>query len=191
MKDRIFSKRKRRTAKPAETNQEAEEIDDNATASLIGNLIANIGPETTDMPRNGGELNDGFVNNEADENEDDPTKEMASQAIQSAVVNKHRDRSRELSKQMKDEDPNKVVEQLKDVREKIKDKIKTNLVENLAKVREDDKEETKTDDAKNDLKLDLTSTINDPNTLGQTLLSGTDNSLRERIRRIQVYLRDE
>jgi hypothetical protein len=73
---------------------------------------------------------------------------------------------------------------LKDVRERIKDKLKSNIIDNLVKVREEEETSKKEETNKEDLKLDLTSSTKDDN-LG-TLLSGTDNSIKERIKRIQV-----
>lgn len=166
------------------TQEQDENEDDNSNTKNLIEGISSMMPSIIQA----GQVNDGFLNDEENKQDLNTDTNPASQVIQSAIVNKHRDRSREISKRIQEEDQNVIVEQLKDVRERIKDKLKSNIIDNLVKVREEGEDADKTskrETTKEDLKLDLTSSTKDEN-LG-TLLSGTDNSIKERIRRIQVW----
>lgn len=175
LKDLLASKRKQRAENNTFENDRNDNDEENSNQGQgISNLIPNIITKGND--------NSPFVNDEENQSEN-TEKDLSSQ---SAIFNNHRDRSKELTKRIKEEDQNVVVEQLKDVRERIKDKLKSNIIDNLSKVREEGETSKKDNKIKEDLKLDLTSSIKDDN-LGQTILSGTDNSIKERIKRIQVF----
>lgn len=125
------------------------------------------------LQQDAGITNDAFV----DDND---------QTLSDSIANKHRDKNREYAKKIKEDDPNKVSEELSSVKDRIRDRLKKNLSENLNKVKEEVEEN------KNDLKLDLISSARDDPNLGASRLSstgtdlGTGTSYQQRLQKLKV-----
>ena len=195
MKALILEKRKGRAAR--QRNNEGNSDDAASDRPLspeqnagIGNLIPKL-VAASDK----GEINPAFDGDEGnttqnlssvpqdeeDEEYEPLSKTAGPQVIQAAIVNKHRDKSRELSRNIKDEDPNKVVDELKDVRDKIKDKIKGSFLQHLSNVRQDNTEEKPKE---SDLKLDLTATMGEA-TLSTGRETGLSSLIQQKMKKIQ------
>ncbi len=120
-------------------------------------------------------VSESFVQNESVETTMNPN-------TQTAIIENHREKSRELAQRIADENPNEVIEELHVVRDKIKDKIKQSLADQLEKVANHDEidgEEQKKD-KNTELNLDLASArfSNPSETLRETSL--------QRIKQIKV-----
>lgn len=151
-------------------NQNSENSSRNSRA--ISNLIPNVTQ---------------YDNRAFDQNEEEATA-----IIENAMINRHRDKSKEVSKRIIDEDPTEVIGELHSVRDRIKEKVKQSLSNELDKAR--DASDNEGTDGKNDLKLDLslsTAEQGGPSRLSNTT-GRTDTSMREsslqKIKRIQVWL---
>ena len=120
--------------------------------------------------------------NEAFENEEEnPPVSESSRIIQSAIIDKHRNKSREMAQRIVEEDPNEINEQLHHVRDRIKNKIKKNLEKEQSKAEkkgdnEDDEIDTK---KKSDLKLDLSMSTNEQHAGASRLTGRTDTSVKD------------
>ena len=131
------------------------------------------------------ELSNNEEENVEEENKSDNENELNNNS-QKAIIDNHRDKSREIAQRIGEDNPNEVIDELHLVRDKIKDKIKQSLTDKLEKAREHDEtassekiEQTK--DKNEDLNLDLSSArySNPSETLRETSL--------QRINRIKVF----
>ena len=107
------------------------------------------------------ELSNNEEENVEEENKSDNENELNKNS-QKAIIDNHRDKSREIAQRIGEDNPNEVIDELHLVRDKIKDKIKQSLTDKLEKAREHDEtassekiEQTK--DKHEDLNLDLSS----------------------------------
>jgi hypothetical protein len=130
------------------------------------------------------ELSNNEEENVEEENKSDNENELNNNS-QKAIIDNHRDKSREIAQRIGEDNPNEVIDELHLVRDKIKDKIKQSLTDKLEKAREHDEtassekiEQTK--DKNEDLNLDLSSArySNPSETLRESSL--------QRINRIKV-----
>ena len=130
------------------------------------------------------ELSNNEEENVEEENKSDNENELNKNS-QKAIIDNHRDKSREIAQRIGEDNPNEVIDELHLVRDKIKDKIKQSLTDKLEKAREHDEtassekiEQTK--DKHEDLNLDLSSArySNPSETLRESSL--------QRINRIKV-----
>jgi hypothetical protein len=130
------------------------------------------------------ELSNNEEENVEEENKSDNENELNKNS-QKAIIDNHRDKSREIAQRIGEDNPNEVIDELHLVRDKIKDKIKQSLTDKLEKAREHDEtassekiEQTK--DKNEDLNLDLSSArySNPSETLRESSL--------QRINRIKV-----
>lgn len=181
LKAQILQKRKNRAAKTIKNDENSDNgqaerplsREDKPLENLIPRIIANN--EKSEINRGYNDEGDQIPEDDFDNGYQDPLGNASSpQIIQTAIINKHRDKSRELLKNVKDDDPNKVVDELHDVRDRIKDKIKGNMLEQLSIARSESEK-------KDDLKLDLTSSTIEPT---QGFSTGRE-SLQQKIKRIQ------
>ena len=130
------------------------------------------------------ELSNNEEENVEEENKSDNENELNKNS-QKAIIDNHRDKSREIAQRIGEDNPNEVIDELHLVRDKIKDKIKQSLTDKLEIAREHDEtassekiEQTK--DKNEDLNLDLSSArySNPSETLRESSL--------QRINRIKV-----
>ncbi len=186
LKDDFLSKRKKRIAKSKLTNEEDDDNDNKFTS-------------TNKISYENSAFNDDEAN--YDENELPPPDilpqsndiKIESQLSSKETVGKrHREKSRELSRKIKETDPNEVANELGIVRDKIQNVLKTNLEKQLNKVRnelaEADGEQGDTLNRTNkttDLKIDLTSTTNE---LNQTARLSTSLRINNLLNQIKVNL---
>ena len=192
MKALILEKRKNRATR--QRNNEGTSDDAGSDRPLSpeqNNGLQNLIPKIV-ASSDKGEINPAFEREENDNNQtiDDDAQEeeyeplartAGPQVIQTAIINKHRDKSRELLKNIKEEDPNKVKDELNDVRDKIKDKIKGSFLKQLSAVRQDTDEKPK----QSDLKLDLTAGSTGEATLSTGRETGLSSLIQQKIKKIQ------
>lgn len=84
------------------------------------------------------------------------------------MAKKHRDKSRELSEQIVEENPVQVESEIDGIRDRIREKLKLNLLSKLEKVKSEDIKSDKDDTLKLDTKLDLTSSTMDQESIRQS-----------------------
>jgi hypothetical protein len=83
------------------------------------------------------ELSNNEEENVEEENKSDNENELNKNS-QKAIIDNHRDKSREIAQRIGEDNPNEVIDELHLVRDKIKDKIKQSLTDKLEKAREHD-----------------------------------------------------
>lgn len=177
----ISAKRKRRAASKATgakgQDEEQAETEVEPTRALFDKAVNQF-------------ENRAFVHDAGDDVEQIDDSSEQQQAVdrsgrtraQKEIVTKHRDKSRELAKTIKEDDPNKVSDRLKGVQDRVRDKIKPLLKEQLEKARQESE-----DTMRSDLKLDLSASGTDFN-MTQTRLSASEKAremAEQRLRKIK------
>ncbi|RMZ99667.1 coiled-coil and C2 domain-containing 2A isoform X1 [Brachionus plicatilis] len=84
------------------------------------------------------------------------------------LTKKHRDKGRELSEQIVEENPVQVENEIDNIRDKIREKLRKNLLTKLEKVKSEETQSEKDDTLKPDTKLDLTSSSMEQASLRQS-----------------------
>ena len=128
-KERRKQRRKRATRllEDASDNDASNNEEEEEEPKYQANELAPIGDEKLIEPRRerrpvlGKIQTRKNVSDSVDQNEKDATTASSSDT---AIIEAHRDKSRELAQRIGDENPNEVIEELHVVRDKIKDKIK-------------------------------------------------------------------
>ena len=158
--------------------------------NLVNEMEENSDNQNSDRSQTHGISN--LIPNVHDNKAFEQNEEEATAIIENAMINRHRDKSKEVSQRVVEEDPSEVIGELHSVRDRIKEKVKQSLSHELDKTRDnksDDDEEVQP--GKNDLKLDLSLSTADQ--AGPSRLSNvtgrTDTSMREssmqRIKKLQ------
>jgi hypothetical protein len=182
LKELILSKRKSRSRLNNENATDEPErplSPQRDAASVITKSVLKKGESNKAFVDDGEKRSQSQLTNNQDDDEyqNADASNPATQIIQTSIINKHRDKSRELLKNISDDDPNKIVEELHEVRDKIKDKIKDKLIEGLTVARKEEEQK------KDDLKLDLTSSTIEPN---QGTSTARESIMQQRINKIKV-----
>lgn len=84
------------------------------------------------------------------------------------LAKKHRDKSRELSEQIVEENPIQVDSEIDGIRDRIREKLKFNLLSKLEKVKSEEVKNDKEDTLKLDTKLELTTSTLDQASIRQS-----------------------